>query len=59
MTTRDMWEIWKDMFIPSVPWRMRTPIGIISFKTKRRALAIRDEHRPKFAQPLIDLRNRV
>ena len=32
---RTMWELWKDLWVPSRPWRMMTPIGVLAFKTKK------------------------
>lgn len=36
---RAMWALWRDFFIPTQSWRMKTPIGVMSFKTRRAALA--------------------
>jgi len=33
-----MWSMWRDFFISSKTWRMKTPIGILAFKTKRDAV---------------------
>ena len=35
---RMMWSMWRDFFISSKTWRMKTPIGILAFKTKRDAV---------------------
>jgi hypothetical protein len=35
---RQMWAMWRDFFISSKTWRMKTPIGVLSFKTKKSAL---------------------
>lgn len=35
---RPMWCMWRDFFRSSKSWRMKTPIGALSFRTKKDAL---------------------
>lgn len=35
---RQMWCMWRDFFATSKTWRMKTPIGVMAFKTKKSAL---------------------
>jgi hypothetical protein len=41
LADRQMWALWRDFFISSKTWRMKTPIGVLAFSTKKAALASR------------------
>lgn len=43
-TETAMWSLWRDFFQSTKTWKMKTPVGILSFRTKRLALAAKVQY---------------
>jgi hypothetical protein len=43
-TQKALWEIWRDFTSGSKTWRMKTPVGVLAFNTKKEASGARAEY---------------
>ena len=41
----NLWEVFKDDFMPSIPWRVQGPKGRVEFRLKRDAVAFAEANK--------------